>query len=43
VELRKIQDMCYILIKELQEAMKELTFQGDVLSIDLSDIVDSMA
>jgi hypothetical protein len=43
VELRKIRDMCHTLIKELQEAMRELTFQGDVPSIDLSDIVDSMA
>ena len=43
VELRKIRSMCHTLIKELQEAMQELTFQGDVPSIDLSDIVDSMA
>jgi hypothetical protein len=43
VELRKIQDMCHTLIKELQEAIRELTFQGDVPSIDLSNIVDSMA
>jgi hypothetical protein len=35
--------MCYTLIKELQEAIRELTFQGDVPSIDLSNIVDSIA
>jgi hypothetical protein len=43
VELRKIRNMCRTLIGELQEAMRELTFQGDVPSIDLSEIVDSMA
>ena len=43
VELRKIRSMCHTLIKELQKAMQELTFQGDVPSIDLSDIVDSIA
>jgi hypothetical protein len=43
VEMRKIQSMCHTLVQELQEAMKELTFQGDVPGIDLSEIVDSMA
>jgi hypothetical protein len=38
----KIRSMCYTLIKELQEAMQELTF-GAVLPIDLGSIVDSMA
>jgi hypothetical protein len=43
VELGKVRQMCHTLIRELQEAMRELTFQGDVPSIDLSRIVDSMA
>jgi hypothetical protein len=43
VELSKIQNMCSILTQELQDAMKELTFGTNVPSIDLGDIVDSMA
>jgi hypothetical protein len=35
--------MCSILTRELQEAMKELTFGSSVPSIDLGGIVDSMA
>ena len=42
VELDKIRTMCHTLIQELQEAMKELTFETDVPSIDLGGIVDSM-
>jgi hypothetical protein len=30
-------------MQELQEAMKELTFKADVLSINLGGIVDSIA
>jgi hypothetical protein len=43
VELDRIRTMCYTLIQELQEAMKELTFETDVPSIDLGGIVDSMS
>jgi hypothetical protein len=43
VELAKVQSMCHTLVQELQESMKELAFQGDVPSIDLSRIVDSMS
>lgn len=43
VELGKIRQMCHTLLRELQECMKELTFQGDVPGIDLSRIIDSMA
>jgi len=43
VELSKIRNMCSTLTCELQEAMKELTFGTNVPSIDLGDIVDSMA
>ena len=39
----KIKSMCYTLIRELQEAIQELTFSKDVPSIDLGAIVDSMA
>ena len=35
--------MCYMLMQELQEAMKELTFRSDMPSIDISSIVDSMS
>ena len=35
--------MCSTLTQELQEAIKELTFGTSVPSIDLGDIVDSMA
>jgi hypothetical protein len=35
--------MCYTLMQELQEAMKELTFEANVPSIDLGGIVDSIA
>jgi hypothetical protein len=42
VELGKIKSMCHQLIRELQEALDELTF-GPVPSIDLGAIVDSMA
>jgi hypothetical protein len=34
--------MCYALIQELQESIKELTFGSNVLSIDIGSIVDSM-
>ena len=43
MELSKIQNMCSTLTQELQEAMEELTFGTSVPSIDLGDIVDSMA
>jgi hypothetical protein len=43
MEMRKIGSMCHTLVQELQEAMRELTFQGDVPGIDLSEIIDSMA
>jgi len=43
VELAKIQNICYTLTQELQEAMKELTFGSYVPSIDLDSIVDSMS
>jgi hypothetical protein len=35
--------MCYTLMQELQEAMKELTFKADVPSIDLGSIINSIA
>jgi len=40
--LGRIYNMCYTLIQELQEAIKELTFGSDVPSIDLGSTVDSM-
>ena len=43
VELSKIESMCSTLTRELQEALKELTFRSSVPSIDLGEIVDSMA
>lgn len=43
VELDRIRQMCNTLIQELQEAMEELTFGSSVPSIDLGEIVDSMA
>ena len=43
VELGKIQKMCHTLIQELQESLKELTFGSSVPSIDLGEVVDSMA
>jgi len=41
--LGKVQKWCQILIGELQEMMRTLTFQADMPSIDLSSIVDSMS
>ena len=43
IELDRVGKMCNTLIQELQEAMKELTFGSSVPSIDLGEIVDSMA
>jgi hypothetical protein len=42
VELGKVQAMCYILIRELPESIRELTFGSNVPSIELSQIVDSI-
>jgi hypothetical protein len=43
VELAKVETMCHTLIQELQELMMVLTFGSRVPTIDLSQIVDSMA
>ena len=43
IELGRIRNIGYILIQELQEAMKELTFGSNVPSIDLGSTVDSMS
>jgi hypothetical protein len=43
VVLSKFQKICQILISELQERMRILTFQADIPTIDLGQIVDSMA
>lgn len=43
VDLSKFQAMCRILIGELQELMRTLTFQTNIPAIDLSQIIDSMA
>jgi hypothetical protein len=42
VNLGKVQKWCQILIGELQEMIRILTFQASMPSIDLSSIVDSM-
>jgi hypothetical protein len=43
IELSRISNMCYTLMQELQEAIKELTFKANVPSINLRGIVDSIA
>ncbi len=43
VNLGKVQKWCQIVIGELQEMMRALTFQAGMPSIDLNSIVDSMS
>jgi hypothetical protein len=42
VELDKVWAMCYTLIRELPESIRELTFGSNVSSIELGQIVDSI-